>query len=110
MPSNLHAFLWRVSTLFVTSSLTTQNKKIIRNKFVCKDTLVYLDEQDFLWVKISKTTMSAENDLYICICYIIPEESSRQSMIESNVYDRLLDSVVFIESKTNVSISIAEHQ
>ena len=25
MPSNLHAFLWRTSTLFVTSSLKTQN-------------------------------------------------------------------------------------
>ena len=36
-------------------------------------------------VKISKATLSTENDLYICLCYIIPEDSSRQSMNESNV-------------------------
>ena len=42
MPSNLHAFLWRNSTLFVTSSLTTQTwydccwKKNYRSK-LCKD-------------------------------------------------------------------------
>ena len=78
----------------------------LRNKFVSKDTLVMLDEEDFLWVKISKATLSTENDLYICLCYIIPEDSSRQSMNESNVFDRLLDSVVFIENKANSNCSV----
>ena len=78
----------------------------LRNKFISKDTLVMLDEEDFLWVKISKATLSTENDLYICLCYIIPEDSSRQSMNESNVFDRLLDSVVFIENKANSNCSV----
>ena len=72
----------------------------LRSTFVSNDTLVFLDNEDFLWIKISKSILSTENDLYICLCYIIPENSSRQSMNESNVFDRLLDSVVFIEDKS----------
>ena len=78
----------------------------LRNNLVDKDTLVFLDDEDFLWVKISKSILSSENDLYICLCYFIPENSSRQSMTESNVFDRLLDSVVFIENKSNNNCSM----
>lgn len=74
----------------------------LRNKFVNKDTLVYKDEQDFLWVKICKSILFVDEDLYVCLCYIIHEESSRQSMNDSNVFDRLLDSVAYIENRANI--------
>ena len=50
----------------------------LRNTFVSNDTLVFLENEDFLWIKISKSILSTENGLYICLCYIIPENSSRQ--------------------------------
>ena len=44
--------------------------------------------------------LSLNEDLYICLCYITPDESSRQSLIETNVFDSLLESVVYVENKT----------
>ena len=53
-----------------------------------------------LWVKIGKSVLSLNEDLYICLCYVTPDESSRQSLIETNIFDRLLESVVYVENKT----------
>ena len=78
----------------------------IRNKFVSKDTLVFTSEDDFLWVKIDKSVLSSERDLYVCLCYVIPDGSSRQSMVESNIFDRLGDSVVHIEDKAQNNCSL----
>lgn len=55
---------------------------------------------DIIWVKIDKSLLSLSSDLYIALCYVTPDDSSRQSMLETNVSDRLLDSVSFIENKT----------
>ena len=41
-----------------------------------------------------------QHDLYIFLCYVVPDESSRQSMIETNTFDRLLDSMAFLENNT----------
>ena len=50
--------------------------------------------------------MSLKNDLYVALLYALPEASSRQSMIETNIFDRLLDSVVHIETKTENQCSL----
>lgn len=44
--------------------------------------------------------MSLNNDLYICFSYVIPDDSSRQSLVETNIFHRLLESVVLIETKS----------
>lgn len=36
----------------------------------------------------------------IGFCYVVADESSRQSMAETSIFERLLDSVGFIENKT----------
>lgn len=72
----------------------------LRNKYVSKDTLVYTSHDDILWIKISRSVLSLSSDLYICLCYVVPDESSRQALIETNIFDRLLESVVYIESKS----------
>ena len=51
----------------------------IRNKYVSKDNLIFTSQDDILWVKISSSTLSTENDLYICLCYVVPDSSSRQA-------------------------------
>ena len=72
----------------------------IRNTYVSNDTLVYTSMDDIIWVKIDKSLLSLSSDLYIALCYVTPDDSSRQSMLETNVFDRLLDTVSFIENKT----------
>ena len=52
-------------------------------------------------IKITKSVLNSTNDLYICLCYVIPDESSRQTLTENNIFDRLLDSVVFVENKAD---------
>lgn len=71
----------------------------IRNKYVSKDTLVFTSQDDILWIKIDKSLCFSECDSLIGLCYVIPDESSRQSMTETNIFDRLLDSLVLIENK-----------
>ena len=78
----------------------------IRNKYVSNDTLVFTSHDDILWVKISSSVLSLNNDLYICLCYVVPDESSRQALIETNIFDRILESVVYIESKAQTGCSM----
>ena len=48
--------------------------------------------------------MAMDSDLYVCLCYVTPDDSSRQSLNETNIFDRLLESVVSIDSKSeNIS-------
>ena len=51
----------------------------------------------FLWIKLSKNVIFSDKDLYVCLCYVTPDDSSRQSMVETNIFDRMLDSVVHID-------------
>ena len=78
----------------------------IRDKYVSSDTLIYTSQDDILWVKISNTVLSLDNDLHICLCYVIPDDSSRQPLTETNIFDRLLDSKVFIENKVGNKCNI----
>ena len=85
----------------------------IRNKYVSKDMLVFTSQDDIIWIKINKCLCCSENNLLIGLCYVIPDGSSRQSMSETNIFDRLLDSVVFLENKFNESCNFllcAEHR
>ena len=71
----------------------------IRDKYVSKETLVYKSEDDIVWVKLNKSVISLNEDLYICLCYVTPDDSSRQTLVESNIFDRLLESVLYVENK-----------
>ena len=37
----------------------------------------------------------------MCLSYVLPDDSSRQSMVETNIFDRLLNSVVYINNIAN---------
>ena len=52
----------------------------LRNAFLNANALVYTSNDDILWIKIDKSKLALENDLYICLCYVTPDESSRQSL------------------------------
>ena len=41
-----------------------------------------------------------ENDVYLCLCYIPPSNSSRQGLIDTCVYDEILQNIVHIKHIT----------
>ncbi len=49
-----------------------------------------------IWVKLKGIHFAFENDLYICIAYIIPVNSSRQSFSESDVFDYIYQFMIDI--------------
>ena len=65
----------------------------LRDKYVSSDTLVFTSGDDVLCIKISKTKLCTDKDMFFCLTYIVPENSSRQSMLESHTFDRILDFV-----------------
>ena len=62
----------------------------IRSKYVTRNTLVYTSQDDIIWAKFDKALFSMNTDLYVGLCYVIPDDSSRQSLIDTNIFDRLL--------------------
>ena len=58
------------------------------------------------WVKLDKKVLSLNSDLYVCLCYVTPDDSSRQSLVETNIFDGLPESVVYVENKTQNDCNI----
>lgn len=73
----------------------------IRNEYVSDDILFLQSDDDILWLKISGSKINLVHDLYLGLCYVIPELSSRQSIVDTSTFDRLNDSVISINSITN---------
>ena len=42
-----------------------------------------------------------QNDVYLCLCYIPPANSSRQGIIENNIYDDILQNIIHIKEITD---------
>ena len=59
----------------------------IREKYVNNETLISTSADDIIWVKLDKKVLSLNSDLYVCLCYVIPDDSSRQSLVETNIFD-----------------------
>ena len=71
----------------------------IRNEFVNSDTLVFQSEDDIICAKINGNLLGMKNDLFLCLCYVIPENSSRQAMLNTNTFDRLTDFIASLDYK-----------
>ena len=47
--------------------------------------------------------------LYVCLCCVTPDENSRQALNGTNsfvIFDRLLESVIFIENQAGSNFSL----
>ena len=78
----------------------------IRSKYVTRDTLVYTSQDDIIWVKFDNALFAMSTDLYVGLCYVVPDDSSRQSLIDTNIFDRLLDSYIFTENTSQNDCNI----
>ena len=73
----------------------------VRNSLASMDTLFYKSADDIIWLKIARDKMQIDKNLYIGLCYVLPDDSSRQTIIEDNIFDRLLDSLILAENDCN---------
>jgi hypothetical protein len=73
----------------------------IKSHLVGTDTLFFKRKDDILWVKLSSEVLNISKDIYVGLCYILLDDSSRQSLVEDNVFDRLLDSCINVENHCN---------
>ena len=73
----------------------------IREKFVKDDTFILNYNDSHIWIKLEGQFFNLENDLYMCVCYIVPDNSGRNAFIDSNIYDVFLDNMIYINNLTN---------
>ena len=59
----------------------------LSNGLTTLDTLVFTSQDDIFCIKLKGEVFSLNIDLYICLCCVVPENSSRQSIIESHTID-----------------------
>ncbi len=65
-----------------------------------RDVTLYSENTDsYLWLKMNGSLFDLKYDLYVCISYIIPENSSRQAFTESNVFNDIFDDMTKLTSK-----------
>ena len=78
----------------------------VRNEFVSDDILFMKSNDTHIWLKMKHSVFGFENDIYLCLCYIPPSNSSRQGIIESNIFDDILENSMHIKHITNDSCNI----
>ena len=74
----------------------------VRNELVTDRTLFMQDCDDILWLRLDGGLFNLAHDLYLCVCYNVPEGSSRQGLLDSiDLFDRLSDHMVKIKNESD---------
>lgn len=75
----------------------------IRDKYVDGDNFFLKSGDDIIWVKLGKNTTGFDFDLFIGLCYIVPDGTCRTPLVETNTLDRLSDSLLYYENNKTES-------
>lgn len=68
-----------------------------------------MDNDYLIWLKLDGKYVDMTEELYICLCYNVPEGSSRQDLIDSvDIFDRIIDQIVQIKTLTNDTSNVLE--
>ena len=51
--------------------------------------MIHKENDDILWLRIEGANINLDGDLFICLCYNIPSDSSRQSLMDEDIFDRI---------------------
>ena len=73
----------------------------VRDKFYKTNMLFKQDSDDILWLRFEGCLFNMQCDVFMCLCYIVPADSSREAYIEINVLDRISDHILQIANDTN---------
>ena len=63
------------------------------------DSLLKTVDDSIIWLKLKGTVFGLQNDLFLCLCYNISSGSSREAFLDDNIFDLILDDMVFFEDK-----------
>ena len=73
----------------------------IRQSFYQYCTIIEKDCDDIIWLRIKGNVFNLKHDLFLCLCYIIPTTSSREGLVEMDVFDRISNYILKIANDTN---------
>jgi len=76
----------------------------LRNDYVCSDNLFFTNV-DIICIKLNGKQFSLNSDLYVCLCCVVPENSSRQTLIETHTFDRLLEFITNLEANDTIELN-----
>ena len=71
--------------------------------------MLHKDSDDILWLRIEGANLNLDGDLFICLCYNLPSDSSRQSLIDEDMFDRVCSYVTFVVGLVRTKIGILKH-
>ena len=60
--------------------------------------LLFKDNDDIIWLKFDETNSIFSDRIYVCLCYNVPQGTSRQGLIDTDIFDRLLLHIEQIKS------------
>ncbi len=55
---------------------------------------------DLMWLKLDKHFFCIERDIMLCLCYVVPQNSTRQSVINFDIFDRIQTDIAEFESES----------
>ena len=50
-------------------------------------------------MRIEGSKLNIDNDLFICLCYNLPSDSSRQNLMDEDIFDRICSYVTFLKNE-----------
>ena len=65
----------------------------IRSNIADGISVIKTDSDDIIWLQLSKVFFGFDKDIYCCLCYAVPIDSSRQDLITEDIFDRILDDI-----------------
>ena len=69
---------------------------VISDKTFC----THREYDDAIWIRIEGTKLNLDGDIYICLCYNLPSDSSRQSLVDEELFDRICNYVNSLKNAT----------
>ena len=51
--------------------------------------IIKTDSDDIMWLKLCSNFFGMASDILLCLCYTVPENSSRNDIIQQDVFDRI---------------------
>ena len=74
-------------------------------KSTLKKGIKFLDKEsseEFVWYKLNKTFFNLKHDIFICTVYIPPQNSSRESRLNTDHFENLQNNIYKFASKGNI--------
>ena len=76
--------------IYIKNSLIKQNKNT--------ELSIRKQDDDIMWLTLSSDYFWVDCNWHICLCYNVPAGSSREAMINSNIFERLMNYVAELKS------------